>query len=79
MAWWEANGLTYIPGLSGNAVLDRLVEAAADDLRVRRAETQAPVFWPRRTVPAASTLRQRKTAIPVGIKRLGHNTSALSG
>lgn len=30
-----------ILGLSGNAVLDRLVEPVADDLRVRRAETQA--------------------------------------
>jgi hypothetical protein len=33
----------YILGLSGNAVLDRLVEPAADDIRVRRAEEQAAV------------------------------------
>ena len=38
MAWCEANGVDYIFGLSGNAVLDRLVEAEADDIRVRRAE-----------------------------------------
>jgi len=43
MAWCEANGLDYILGLSGNAVLDRLVEPIADDVRVRRAEAQAPV------------------------------------
>jgi hypothetical protein len=43
MAWCEANGLDYIFGLSGNAVLDRLVEPAADDVRVRRAEAQAAV------------------------------------
>ena len=43
MAWCEANGIDYILGLPGNAVLDRLVEPAADDVRVRRAEAQAPV------------------------------------
>lgn len=43
MAWCEANGLDYIFGLSGNAVLNRLVEPIADDVRVRRAEAQAPV------------------------------------
>ena len=42
MAWCEANGVNYILGLSGNAVLDRLVEPVADDVRVRRAEAQAP-------------------------------------
>jgi len=41
MAWCEANGVAYILGLPGNAVLDRLVEPAADDVRVRRAEEQA--------------------------------------
>jgi hypothetical protein len=43
MAWCEANGIDYILGLPGNAVLDRLVELATDDVRVRRAEAQAPV------------------------------------
>jgi hypothetical protein len=42
MAWCEANGLDYIFGVSGNAVLDRLVEPIADAVRVRRALTQAP-------------------------------------
>jgi hypothetical protein len=42
MAWCEANGIDYIFGLSGNAVLDRLVEPIADEVRVRRALTQAP-------------------------------------
>ena len=27
MSWCEANGVDYIFGLSGNAVLDRLVDA----------------------------------------------------
>jgi hypothetical protein len=43
MAWCEANGLDYIFGLPGNDVLDRLVDPIADDVRVRRAEAQAPV------------------------------------
>jgi hypothetical protein len=43
MAWCEANGPDYIFGLPGNAVLDRLVEPFADDVRVRRAEAEAPV------------------------------------
>jgi len=42
MAWCEANGIDYIFGLSGNAVLDRLVEPIADEVRVRRALTRAP-------------------------------------
>jgi hypothetical protein len=44
MAWCEANDISYIFGLPGNAALDRLVEPAADDVRVRRAEAQAPVL-----------------------------------
>ena len=43
MAWCEANGVDYIFGLPGNAVLDRLVEPVADAVRVRRAQAQAPV------------------------------------
>jgi len=44
MSWCEANGVHFIFGLPGNAVLARLLEAAADDVRVRRAEAQAPVL-----------------------------------
>ena len=33
----------YVLGLPGNATLSRLVEVAADDVRVRRAEAQAAV------------------------------------
>src|SRR6476469_2129915 len=42
MAWCEANGIDYIFGLAGNAVVDRLVEPIADEVRVRRAQAQAP-------------------------------------
>jgi hypothetical protein len=40
MAWCEANGVDYILGLRGNAVLDHLWESAADDLGASAA-------WPR--------------------------------
>ncbi len=43
MTWREANSVDYILGLPGNAVLNRLLELTADDIRVRRAEEQAPV------------------------------------
>ena len=43
MAWCEANGIDYIFGLGGNDVLDRQGDVAADDVRVRRAEGEAPV------------------------------------
>nr|WP_048857251.1 IS1380 family transposase [Komagataeibacter xylinus] len=41
MAWCEAHDVDYIFGLPGNSVLHRLLEPVADDIRVRRAETQA--------------------------------------
>jgi hypothetical protein len=44
MAWCEDNGIDYILGLSGNKVLDRLVEPVADAVRVHRAQTQAAAF-----------------------------------
>src|SRR5690349_15525329 len=40
MTWCEVNDVDYVLGLPGNAVLGRLVEIAADDVRVRRAEAQ---------------------------------------
>src|SRR4029077_19333343 len=44
MTWCENYGIDYIFGLSGNVVLDRLVDAAVDDIRVRRAVNQAEVL-----------------------------------
>ena len=44
MAWCEANDVDYVFGLPGNGMLSRLVEIAADDVRVRRAEAQAAVL-----------------------------------
>jgi hypothetical protein len=42
MMWCEANAVDYNFGLGGNDALDRLVERAADDVRVRRAEGDLP-------------------------------------
>lgn len=42
MDWCEANGIDYLFGLPGNRVLDRLVDAAADDIRTRRALEKKP-------------------------------------
>jgi Transposase DDE domain group 1 len=44
MAFCEAEGIDYVFGLPTNAVLRGLVEDAADDVRVRRAEESAPVL-----------------------------------
>ena len=43
MAWCEENSVSYILGLPGNNVVRRLVDLAADDICVRRAEAQLPV------------------------------------
>jgi hypothetical protein len=60
MAWCEDNGLQYVFGLSGNAVLDQMVEPMADDVRVRRAEAQAVLDAMRCAEPPvdAAVLRQ---------------------
>ena len=42
MAWCEQNGIAFVFGLPGNAVLDRAVDDAADDIRTRRALDQEP-------------------------------------
>ncbi len=42
MDWCDDQGIDYVFGLPGNAVLTRAVEAAADDIRTHRAETANP-------------------------------------
>ena len=41
MAWCEDNGVNYIFGLAGNAVLHALADETADDIELRHAETGA--------------------------------------
>jgi hypothetical protein len=60
MAWCEENGLHYIFGLAGNAVLDQMVEPLADDVRVRRAEAQAEVIALERAAPPVDAGRLRQ-------------------
>src|SRR5262249_47418526 len=56
MTWCENYGIDYIFGLTGNVVLDRLVEAAADDIRVRRAVKRFCAALPRHvTRPSRGT------------------------
>src|SRR5208283_2099674 len=61
MAWCENNGLRYIFGLSGNAVLDQMAEPLADEVRVRRAEAQAELMALRRAEPPVDAARLRQT------------------
>jgi hypothetical protein len=42
MEWCDENGIDFIFGLPGNAVLDRVVDETADDIRTRRALHQKP-------------------------------------
>ena len=44
MEFCEKTRIDFVFGLAGNAALDRAVEIAADDIRTRRALTQAPVL-----------------------------------
>ena len=44
MAFCEAEGIGHVLGLPANAVLRAAVEDSADDVRVRRAEENAPVL-----------------------------------
>ncbi len=42
MEWCDENDIDFVFGLPGNTVLDRLVDATADDIRTRRALDQMP-------------------------------------
>lgn len=44
MQWCEENAIDYVFGLSGNKVLQRLIDEAADDIRTRRALDRKPVL-----------------------------------
>jgi hypothetical protein len=59
MTWCEANGLHYIFGLSGNAVLDQMVEPLADAVRAQRAEAQARLDALRHAGSSVDTARLR--------------------
>ena len=73
MAWCEQNRVDYIFGLPGNTVLTRLVEPAADDVRVRRAEANAPLLrrYTETSYRAKSWTHQRRVAARIEASTLG--------
>ena len=73
MDWCEAEGVRYVFGLSGNDVLRSLVEPAADDVRVRRAEADAPLLrrYTETQYRAKSWSRSRRVAARIEASTLG--------
>lgn len=73
MDWCEAEDIRYVFGLSGNDVLVRLVEPAADDVRVRRAEADAPLLrrYTETQYRAKSWSRSRRIAARIEASTLG--------
>jgi hypothetical protein len=69
MAWCEANDLHYIFGLSGNPVLDQMVEPLADAVRTQRAAAQAKLVAMRRTTPPVDAPRRRAEAEANAVRR----------
>ena len=64
MDWCDANHTDFVFGLPGNGVLRDLVEPAADDVRVRRAEADVPVIrrYAETRYVARSWSKQRRVA-----------------
>jgi hypothetical protein len=73
MTWCEANGVDYIFGLGGNDAIDRKLEAAADDVRVRWAEGEHPVVrrYAETRHGAASWKCERRVAARIEASRNG--------
>jgi Transposase DDE domain group 1 len=70
MSWCEDNGVDYIVGFGGNAVLDRLVEGEADDIRTRRAEGKLAILrgYAETRYAAKSWTRERRVAARIEAK-----------
>jgi hypothetical protein len=73
MAFCEAEGIDYVFGLPTNTVLRAAVEDAADDVRVRRAEENAPVLrrYAETRYAAKSWSRERRVVARVEATTLG--------
>ena len=78
MTWCENNGVDCIFGLAGNVVLDRPVEPAADDIRVRRAVNQDRVLRSRNTLRPDSPFSRPTSQSPAGRPRCGSPPSSAS-
>ncbi len=64
MDWCDVQGIDFVFGLAGNDVLRALVEVAADDVRVSRAEVDAAVLrrYTETRYAARSWSKQRRVA-----------------
>jgi hypothetical protein len=73
MAWCEDQGIDYVFGLPGNDLLRAKVEAAADDIRTRRAEEQAVVRrgYTETTYAARSWNKQRRAVARIEATTMG--------
>ncbi len=73
MEWCEENGVDYVFGLSGNRVLQRLVDEAADDIRTRRALERKPMLRGFAETPyaAKSWKVERRTCARIEASTLG--------
>ena len=73
MAWCENNGVDYIFGLGGHAVLHARVRAVADDLCVRRAESGADKrrTWTDLRYGAKTWTRERRVVARLEATTLG--------
>ncbi len=73
MSWCEANRVDYNFGLGGNHVIDRKVEPAADDVRVRWAGGEHPVVrrYAETRHGAASWKCERRIAVRIEARSNG--------
>jgi len=78
MTWCAVNGVNSIFGLAGNAVVDRLVEPIADDVRVRRprprpcAATARPAMAPSPGAVGGRTDRSHGAGLGHSLRRHEH-------
>lgn len=73
MDFCDKSGIDFIFGVSGNAVLDRAVDIAADDIRTRRALAQAPAVrgYAETLYQAKSWSKARRTCARIEASTLG--------
>jgi hypothetical protein len=73
MDWCDDNGLDYVFGLPGNAVLTRAVDAEADDIRTRRALKDTPCLrgYAETRYAAKSWKKERRACARIEATTLG--------
>jgi hypothetical protein len=73
MDWCDDNGIDYVFGLPGNAVLTRAVDTEADDIRTRRALTDNPCLrgYAETRYAAKSWKKERRACARIEATTLG--------